>query len=57
MQINVVRVTESFIQSNKAVKELINENPASRPLCCQGTQARQPIKHTAEAFTTQLNIK
>ena len=57
MQINAAEVTEPSIQSNKAVKELINEDPASRPLCCQSTQARQSTKHAAEASTTQPNTK
>ena len=57
MQINTARVTESPIQSNEAVKKLVNKDSAPRPLCCQGTQARQSTKCTAEASTTQLNIK
>ena len=57
MQINAAEVTESFIQSNKIIKKLANDDPAPRPLHRQGTQVRQPIKHTVEAFTTQLNTK
>ena len=51
------RVTKPPIQSNEAVEELANEYPAPTPLRRQGTQARQPTKHAAEASTTQLNTK
>ena len=57
MQINVIKITKSFIQSNKAVKELINEDPASRPFHHQSIQAKQSIKYTVETSTTQLNTK
>ena len=57
MQINIIRVTESPIQNNKAVKKLINKDPAPRPLHYQGIQARQSTKYAAEASITQLNTK
>ena len=56
MQVNTAGVTKPPIQSNKAVEELVNEDPAPTPLCCQGTWARQPMK-CVEASTTQPNKK
>ena len=57
MQVNTAGVTEPPIQSDEAVEELANEDPAPRPLHRQGTQARQPTKCAAEASTTQPNTK
>ena len=57
MQINVAEIIKLLIQSDKAVKKLVNEDPAPTPLHCQGTQVRQSTKHAAEVSTTQSNTK
>ena len=51
MQVNVIEVTKLPIQSDEAVKELANEDPAPTPLHHQWTWARQPMKCAAEPST------
>ena len=51
MQVNAAGVTEPPIQSDEAVEELANEDPAPTPLRRQGTRARQPTKRAAEPST------